>query len=143
MIWFNYAVDARPLQAAVARLGPHPTILAISGNAGIAHPLTRAVGGVWASRQQVLLVASYDRYFRETGSPDRETLAMLDGYVARERQWLIEDFRLYRPTIVLVDNFTGDWGSWMRASPELVDLMKGYRLSETVMRVDIYVRRVD
>src|SRR5258707_5575140 len=143
MIWFNYAVDARPLQAAVARLGPHPTILAISGNAGIAHPLTRAVGGVWASRQQVLLVASYDRYFRETGSPDRETLAMLDGYVARERQWLIEDFRLYRPTIVLVDHFTGDSGSWIRASPELVDLMKGYRLSETAMRVDIYVRRVD
>jgi hypothetical protein len=31
MVWFNLALDARPLQAAVARLGQHPTILAISG----------------------------------------------------------------------------------------------------------------
>ena len=143
MVWFNHALDARPLQAAVARLGQHPTILAISGNAGIAHPLTRAVGGVWAFRQQVLLVASYDRYLRGTASPDRQTLAMLEGYGAREREWLIADFRMYRPTIVLVDNFTDDWGSWMRASPELVDLLKGYRLSETVMGVDIYLKRAD
>jgi hypothetical protein len=143
MVWFNDALDARPLQAAVARLGQHPTILAISGNAGIGHPLARAVGGVWASRQQGLLVASYDRYLRQTGSPDQQTRAMLDGYAAREREWLIADFRTYRPTVVLVDNLTDDWGGWMRASPELVDLMKGYRLSETVMGVDIYVSRAD
>jgi hypothetical protein len=143
MVWFNHALDARPLQAAVARLAQRPTILAISGNAGIAHPLTRAVVGVWASRQQALLVASYDRYLRRTASPDPQTLAMLDGYGAREREWLIKDFRTYRPKVVLVDNFTDDWGSWMRASPELVDLLKGYRLSETVMGVDIYVRRAD
>jgi hypothetical protein len=143
MVWFNHALDARPLQAAVARLGQHPTILAISGNAGIAHPLTRAVGGIWASREQVLLVASYDRYLRETGSPDPQTLAMLDGYAAREREWLIADFRMYRPTVVLVDNLTDDWESWMRASPELVDLLKRYRLSDTVMGVDIYVRHAD
>jgi hypothetical protein len=143
MVWFNHALDARPLQAAVARLGPHPTILAISGNAGIGHPLTRAVGGIWASRQQVLLVASYDRYLRATGSPDPQTLAVLDRYGAREREWLIADFRTYRPTVVLVDNLTDDWGSWLRASPELIDLLKGYRLSETVMSVDIYVKRAD
>src|SRR5258708_17934950 len=118
MIWFNYAGDARPLQAAVARLGPPPTILAISGNAGIAHPLTRAVGGVWASRQQVLLVASYHRYLRQTGSPDRETLAMLDGYAPRERPWLIAGFRLYGPTTIPVDTFTHDCGSWILANPD-------------------------
>ncbi len=143
MVWFNHALDVRPLQAAVARLGPHPTILAISGNAGIGHPLTRAVGGIWASRQQVLLVAGYDRYLRATESPDPQTLAVLDRYSARERDGLIADFRKHRPTIVLVDHLTDDWESWLRASPELVDLLKGYRLSETVMSVDIYVKRAD
>ena len=143
MVWFNHSLDARPLQAAVARLGPHPIILAISGNAGIAHPLTRAVGGVWASREQELLVASYDRYLRGTESPDQQTLANLDRYAAREREWLIADFRKYRPTVVLVDNFTDDWTGWAHASPELVDLLNGYRLSETVMGVDIYVKRAD
>jgi hypothetical protein len=143
MVWFNHSLDARPLQAAVARLGPHPTILAISGNAGIAHPLTRAVGGVWASREQELLVASYDRYLRGTESPDPQTLANLDRYAAREREWLIADFRKFRPTVVLVDNFTDDWTGWAYASPELVDLLKGYRLSETVMGVDISVKRAE
>jgi hypothetical protein len=143
MVWFNHSLDARPLQAAVAKLGPHPTILAISGNAGIAHPLVRAGGGVWASREQELLVASYDRYLRGTESPNPQTLATLDRYAAREREWLIADFRKYRPTIVLVDNFTDDWTSWAHASPELADLLKDYRLSETVMNVDIYVKRAD
>jgi hypothetical protein len=143
MVWFSHSLDARPLQAAVARLGPHPTILAISGNAGIAHPLTRAVGGVWVSREQELLVASYDRYLRGTESPDPQTLANLDRYAAREREWLIADFRKYQPTVVLVDNFTDDWTGWAHASPELVDLLKGYRLSETVMGVDIYMKRAE
>jgi hypothetical protein len=143
MVWFNHSLDARPLQAAVARLGPHPTILAISGNAGIAHPLTRAVGGVWVSREQELLVTSYDRYLRGTESPDPQTLANLDRYAALERGWLIADFRKYQPTVVLVDNFTDDWSGWAHDSPELVDLLKGYRLSETVMGVDIYVKRAE
>jgi hypothetical protein len=140
MVWFNHALDVRPLQGEVARFGPHPTILAISGNAGIGHPLTRAVGGVWASRQQVLLVAGYDRYLRQTGSPDPRTLAILNDYAKREREWLIADFRKYQPTVVLVDNLTDDWGSWVRASPELVELLRDYRLAATVMGVDIYLR---
>jgi hypothetical protein len=144
MIWFNHAIDARPLQAAVARLGlQHPSVLAISGDAGIPHPLVRAIGGVWASRQESLLVSSYDRYLRNLPSPDQRTLAVLDGYVQRERRWLIEDFRMHRPEIVLVDNATGNWDSWLRKSPELVGLLEDYRLSETVENVDIYIRRAD
>lgn len=142
MVWFDRAFDARPLQAAVARLGPHPIILTISGEAGVGHPLTRALGGTWASRQQQgLFVAGYDKLLHKLETPDPRTVAMMDAYVARERAWLIADFRKYRPTVVLVDNLTDDWGVWMRESPELVDLMKDYRLSETVMNIDIYSRR--
>jgi hypothetical protein len=144
MIWFNHSLDARPVQAAVARLGlQHPSVLAITGDGGIPHPLVRAVGGVWASRQQSLFVSSYDRSWREMETPDQQTLTVLDGYAQRERQWLIEDFRAHRPQIVLVDNATDNWDSWLRVSPELVDLLKDYRLTETVLNVDIYVRRAD
>jgi hypothetical protein len=60
VVWFNHVIDARVLQPAITRLGlQHPTVLAISVDGGIAHPLTRAVGGIWASRQQSLLVASH------------------------------------------------------------------------------------
>ena len=143
MSWFDRAFDAGFLQAAVARLGPHPGILAISGEGGIGHPLTRAVGGTWASRHQMLLVAGYDAYARQQGTLEPAMAATLDRYAARERGWLIDDFRKAKPTVVLVDRLTGDWDAWMRESPELIDLMKGYRLAETVMDVDVYAKRSD
>jgi hypothetical protein len=143
MIWFNHAFDARPIQAAVARLGPHPTILAISAQAGIGHPMTRALGGTWASRQQGLIVAGYYKFMLDNDSPDAQSIALVDGYAERERAWVVEDFRKYRPTVVLVDRLTDDWDAWMRETPALVDLMKGYRRAETVMDVDIYARRAD
>jgi hypothetical protein len=103
----------------------------------------RAVGGKWASRQQSLLASSYDHFFRGSGSSDQRTLGVLDGYVQRERAWLIEDFRRYQPKIVLIDNMTDNWEGWFRQSPEFDRLLKDYRLSETVENVDIYVRHPD
>jgi hypothetical protein len=73
---------------------------------------------------------------------DPQTLAALQPYVQRERDWMIDDFRRYRPEIVLVDNGTV---RWLHESPELEGLLKDYRLSETVangdINVDVYVRR--
>jgi hypothetical protein len=34
--------------------------------------------------------------------------------------------------MVLVDDLTGDWDTWLRASPDVADLLKDYRLAETV-----------
>jgi hypothetical protein len=142
MIWFDHALDMRVLQRAVTRLGlQHPTILVVTGDAGVAHPLARAVGGIWASRQQSLLASSYDHFFRRSGSSDQRALSVLDGYVQRERAWLIEDFQHYQPKIVLIDNMTDNWEGWLRQSPEFDHLIKDYRLSDTVENVDIYVRR--
>ena len=59
MLWFDVAFDARPLQAAVARLGPNPTILAFTAEPGLGHPLIRALDGTWVSRQQGLWVQAY------------------------------------------------------------------------------------
>jgi hypothetical protein len=142
MVWFNLGMDARFLQPAIARTGlQHPTILAISADGAIAHPLTRAVGGVWASREQRLLVPRYEQLVRSIPSSDSNTLATLTGYAQRERAWLIDDFRRNRPAIVLVDNATDDWAAWIHDSPELERLLQSYRLSETVQNIDVYVRR--
>lgn len=142
MVWFNHVIDARMLQPAITRLGlVHPTILAITGDGGIAHPLTRTVGGVWASRQQSLLIATNAAYVREVESGDPGRLAVFQPYLERERRGLIDDFQRTSPAIVLVDNMTGHWGRWLRSSPELERLLSDYRLSETVGNIDIYVRR--
>jgi hypothetical protein len=132
LLWFDVAFDARPLQAPVARLGPHPKILAITAEPGLGHPLTRALNGVWVSRQQGIWVAGYLRYMRLHGQVDPQNEAVLNSYVERERAMLIEDIRKNPPTVVLVDNLTGDGDAWLRANPDVADLLKDYRLAEAV-----------
>jgi hypothetical protein len=141
MLWFDVAFDARPLQAAVARLGPYPSVLAISGEPGIGHPLVRALGGQWVSRQQGLWVATYADHLRRNGplSPDRE--AALEAHAARERAMLVEDIRRTTPNVVLVDDLTGSGSAWLAAHPDVAALLKDYRLTDIINRVAILTRR--
>jgi hypothetical protein len=137
LLWFDVAFDAQPLQAPVARLGSHPKILALTAEPGIGHPLVRALDGVWVSRQQAIWVAGYLAYMRQHGQIDPQKAAVLNGYAERERAMLIDDIRKNPPTVVLVDNLTGDWDAWLRGNPDVADLLKGYRLAETVNGVEL------
>ncbi|MDP1584139.1 MAG: hypothetical protein Q8M18_12010 [Bradyrhizobium sp.] len=140
MLWFDVAFDARPLQAAVARLGPHPTILAITAEPGLGHPLVRALEGTWVSRQQGLWVQAYLKHMRQYGMTGPQIDQALDGYAARERAMLIEDIRRTGPSVVPVDNLTGEGSAWLRAHPEISSLLSDYQLAETVNGIDILSR---
>jgi hypothetical protein len=137
LLWFDVAFDARPLQAPVARLGSHPKILALTAEPGIGHPLVRALDGVWVSRQQAIWVAGYLDHMRLRGQIDPQKAAVLNRYAERERATLIDDIRKNPPTVVLVDNLTGDWDTWLRANPDVADLLKDYRLAETVNGIEL------
>lgn len=141
ILWFNWAFDkafdARPLQASIARLGPHPKILAITGEPGIGHPLTRALQGTWVSRQQSLWVAAYLRNLRGGASIDPERNAILEMYAAKERAMLVEDIRKNPPTVVLVDNFSDNWSNWLRENPGVADLIGDYRLVATINDIEV------
>lgn len=141
MLWFDVAFDARPLQERVLRLGPYPAILAISGEPGIGHPLVRAVGGTWVSRQQALWVVTYLQAMRAGGGVDPARDRLLEAYAARERAMLIEDIRKVPPTVVLVDDLTGTGSAWLNAHPDVAELLKDFRLLETVNNVAILTRR--
>jgi hypothetical protein len=67
--------------------------------------------------------------------------AKLNGYLALERQWLIEDFKRLPPDVVLVDNLRDGWGAWAKADAELAQLLKPYVLVQTIEGIDI-LRRV-
>ena len=142
MLWFNWAFDkafdARPLWAAVADLGPHPKILAITGEPGLGHPMVRALGGTWVSRQQGLWVAGYLHVIRQGGALDPQTETVLDRHAARERAMLIEDIDNSPPTVVLVDNFSDHWSEWLQAHPDIADRLRDYRLVTIID--DIQVR---
>ncbi|MBX9711445.1 MAG: hypothetical protein K2X60_10470 [Xanthobacteraceae bacterium] len=138
--WMNDASNARVLEEPVARLGPHPKLLMLSAEASIGHPLVRAVGGEWVSRQQGLWVREFVKRLRSDHLVGAEQDEKLDAYAARERAMLIEDIKKIPPTVVLVDNLLSDWGAWLRADPELSELLKPYRLSQTVQHIDILKR---
>jgi hypothetical protein len=141
MLWFNWAFDkafdARPLWASIARLGPHPKILAITGEPGLGHPLTRALQGTWVSRQQGLWVAAYLRNPRNGLSLDPQRKAVLDVYAARERAMLIEDIKKTQPTVVLVDNFSDHWSGWLKDNPDVAGLLGDYRLVATINDIEV------
>lgn len=141
ILWFNWsfdkAFDARPLWTSVARLGPHPKILAITAEPGLGLSLTRALEGTWVSRQQGLWVAAYLRSMRSNPGLSARQNAALDQYAARERAWLIEDIAKNAPTVVLVDNFSDDWSQWLRDNPDVSSLLSDYRLVATINNIEI------
>jgi hypothetical protein len=78
----------------------------------------------------------------ERTTVDADLEARLNGYIALERQWLIEDFKRLPPDVVLVDNLRDGWGERVKADVELAQLLKPYVLVQTVEGIDI-LRRVD
>jgi hypothetical protein len=141
IFWFNWAFDkafdARPLWTSIARLGAHPKILAVSGEPGLGHPLTRALQGTWVSRQQGLWVAAYLQSMRSAAPLDPVRNAALEGYAARERAMLMEDIGKNAPTVVLVDNFSGNWSMWLQDHPDVAGLLGDYRLVATINDIEI------
>jgi hypothetical protein len=139
-LWFNATVRTAPLQAALSGLGPHPKILMLSGEAAVGHPLVRDVHGIWVSRQENLWIREFVRLTLKNGPVDPPTRAKLDGYLALERNWLIEDFRKQPPDVVLVDRLRDDWGAWAHADPEITELLRPYTRVKTIDGIDILRR---
>lgn len=142
MLWFDVAFDARPLQERVAQLGQkRPAILAITAEPAIGHPVTRAVGGTWVSRQQGLWIDTYLTVMRRTGLVDDVRAAAFEAYAERERQRLIADIRRMPPTILIVDDLTGSGSDWLKAHSDVASLLTDFHLVDTVNNVGIFTRR--
>jgi hypothetical protein len=98
------------------------------------------VGGEWVSRQQGLWVREFVRRLRSDHLVTPQEDGKLDAYVKRERAMLIEDIQRTPPTVILVDNQLSDWGAWLRDDPQLSEMLKPYKLSQTVQHIDILTR---
>lgn len=139
-LWFNVTIYIGEIERPVAVVKPHPRILVLSGEAAIGHPLVRTLHGVWVSREENLWIREFVRLTREKTTVDAETDARLNAYLALERKWLIEDFKRLPPDIVLVDNLRDDWGAWARADAEVAQLLRPYRLVQSIEGIDILRR---
>jgi hypothetical protein len=139
---FSAGVPVGPIEAVVARIKPNPRILVMSGEAAIGHPLVRTLHGVWVSRQECLWIRTFTRVVHERTTVDADLDARLNGHVALERQWLIEDFKRLPPDVVLIDTLRDGWGERAKADAELAQLLKPYVFVQTIEGIDI-LRRVD
>jgi hypothetical protein len=141
-LWFNTRVYVGPIEGVVAAIKPNPRILVLSGEAAIGHPLVRTVHGVWVSRQECLCIRTFARVVHERATVNADLEARLNGHIALERQWLIDDFKRLPPDVVLIDNLRDGWGERAKADAELAQLLKPYVFVQTIEGIDI-LRRVD
>lgn len=131
--WLNLAVDTRAATAMVRRIAPpHPSIVVISDDGAIGHPLVRAVEGRWISPSCGLWITQNAAIRRFAGGLDDATQRRLSTYVQAERQRLIGDIRDGKPDIILIDNRAGrivvdnrvvPWSEWVNADRDLSALV--------------------
>ncbi|HVT56016.1 MAG TPA: hypothetical protein VHD34_08210, partial [Xanthobacteraceae bacterium] len=106
----------------------HPKILNIAG-VGLVHvgfPLTRQLHGTWVGRTCGQWITAGATYEKMQGA-DAERSALLDRYIERDRNGLIEDIAQKKPDIILIDRIRYDWLQWAKASPELAKELAHYR----------------
>jgi len=85
-------------------------------------------------------VQAYIAYMRQHGMIGPQANPELDIYAARERAMLVEDIHRVRPSVVLVDNLTGDGSAWLQSHPDVSGLLRDYQLAETINGIDILTR---
>ncbi len=140
-MWNNHANDTSPIAAKVRQLGPHPTMLAITADISLGHPLVRQVGGSWVGRVCSNWITAGVALRRRFETPDATTAARLDAYEAFDRAMLVEDIARSRPGIILVDQLSFDWDAWARSDPRLREQLDAYREADRVNGIMILQRR--
>lgn len=116
------------LARALASLGPHPSVLAISESLAFGHPLVRQVGGVWAQSVPSLWIASAARRLIDEHPGDEAFAARLRPYIERDRDRLVEDIRKNRPDAILVGRLDTRFHQWAWSDPAIAAARADYRL---------------
>jgi hypothetical protein len=139
--WNNRAADVASLAAKVRPLSPHPTMLAITSDISVGHPLVREMGGVWVGRVCSNWIANGVLLRRRFETLDAKTAARLDAYEAFDRAMLVEDIARSRPDVILVEKAYFDWDAWARSDARLREQLEAYREAGAVTGIVILQRR--
>jgi hypothetical protein len=141
--WLNIAVDRSAVAAAVREIKPHPTMLAISPDISIGHPIVRQVGGVWVDRTSALwlTLGAQTRLLSETLDPQTE--AQLKIYLKSDLRMLTDDIARRKPDVILVERTKdADWLAWARSDPALAEQLQAYGSYKTIGDV-LILRRAE
>ncbi len=121
-------VSTPALARALASLGPHPTVVAISESLAFGHPMVRAVGGVWAQRVPSLWITSAARRLIDEHPGDEALARRLAPYIDRDRRMLVEDIERGRPDAILVGRLDTRFHQWAWSDPAITAARADYQL---------------
>jgi len=146
-IWFAHGDPRHPqLEEAVRRIGPHPSVLEISGDISIGHPLVRQLGGVWAQRVCSLWITAGADHLLATFAGDAAAREAIERYRRLDRTMLTQDIARNRPDAILVSIQSPPLSGDLLSNAEVVAALADYRLAESVDigddTVSVYARRI-
>jgi hypothetical protein len=131
--WLDLAVQDRAATAMVERIAPpHPSIMLISDDVALGHPLVRAVQGRWISSIGSLWVMEDAAIQRFAGGIDAAKDRRLAAYMEAGRQQLVGEIRDGKPDIILIDDRAdhivvdkhgASWSEWVNADRDLSALL--------------------
>ena len=134
------ARDAPALRAAIAALQPRPSMMILSSEITVGHPLVRQLGGAWAGRECALLVVAGALHRLGDEVLDADTAAKVKAAGAEALDNFAADVERARPDIVLVDMIEFDWSGMVSSRPALAAALAGYRDRGTFDKVRIMQR---
>jgi hypothetical protein len=120
----SFGLDFSALSRALSRLPPHPTMLAISGNLGVGHPLVRQIGGIWVQSVCSLWISEGARNLIAQNADDPDLARRLAPYFDKERDMLVNDIKDHRPDAILITKRAGEW-AW--SNPAIAAALTDYR----------------
>lgn len=143
-----YAVDGVQnvhLEAALARVAPHPRVLEISESLGFGHPLVRNVGGEWVGSAPSQWIAVGARALIQARGDDPATAARLTPYIDADRDRLVADIKREKPDAILVGKLGTPFHDWAWSDPAITAARADYVLfagnDDKDWPAEIWVRR--
>ena len=121
-------VETPAIARALATLGPHPTVAAISESLAFGHPMTRRVGGVWVQSVPSLWITSAVRRLIDEHPHDAALAERLRPYIEEDRDRLVADLTRNRPDAILVGRLGTRFHDWAWSDPKITAARADYRL---------------
>ena len=124
-----YAVEGvqdSHLEAALARVAPHPRVLAISESLGFGHPLVRDVGGEWVGGAPSQWITVGARALIKASGDDPATVARLTPFIDADRDRLVADITREKPDAILVGELGTPFHDWAWSDPAITAARADY-----------------
>ncbi len=126
------------LEQALAEVAPHPTVMALTSDISIGHPLVREVAGRWVGTFPAEWTIKGAETLRDRGvstGTDQELQALSDA----ERVITTQDVVFKQPDAILVQG--PRWQRYIEENPELAAAFQNYERRGDYGRVTLWARR--